>query len=135
VSELFQKWIAGDLPLDRLKALPEDYLEIKEEDKPTMADTFGSLTDKLAIVTLKMWWNQEILYEIRRLTREEFDAKYGDNNSELYDILKRCCDLNVLRSQLIDEIDERLTKLAAAAGISEKEIEQLRLRAPSYKTY
>lgn len=118
-----------------LGSLPDDYLEIKDEDKPTMADTIGSLADKLAIVNLKMWWNQEILYEIRRLTPEEFDVKYADKPRELYAILKRCCDMNVLRSQLIDELDNRFVELARASGVSQEKIESLRLKAPSHKTY
>ena len=41
-----------------------------------MADTLGSLVDKLTTIDLKMWNNQEMLYEIRRMTFEEYKIKY-----------------------------------------------------------
>ena len=37
-----------------------------------MADTLGSIIDKLCTADLKMWNNQEILYKIRRMTFDEF---------------------------------------------------------------
>jgi hypothetical protein len=120
---------------DDLGNLPDDYLEISEDDRPTMADTIGSLADKLTIVNLKMWWNQEVLYEMRRLTEEEFRNKYEGDIDKIREIIKRCCDMNVLRSQLIDEIDERIARLAAAAGVSPEDISKLRLLAPSHKSY
>ena len=36
-----------------------------------MADTLGSLIDKLTTVDLKMWNNQELIYDIRRMTLQE----------------------------------------------------------------
>ena len=32
-----------------------------------MADTLGNVIDKLVTVDMKMWDNQELLYEIRRM--------------------------------------------------------------------
>ena len=78
-----------------------------------MADTIGSLIDKLCTVDLKMWNNQEILYEIRRLTFKEFQTKYlskEKNQKTFYETIKKCCDLNYQRSQLIDEIDQTFVK-------------------------
>lgn len=120
-----------------LSILPERTLEIEPEDAPSMADTIGSISDKLSVVNLKMFWNQEDLYIIRRMSKDEFIEKYGnaDGQAKLYDILKRCCDLNVLRNQLIDELDERIFNLASATGMSKEKIDSLRLRAPSHKTY
>ena len=72
-----------------------------------MADTLGSLIDKLTTVDLKMWNNQELLYEIRRMSFEEYKAKYFDTEDgaqKLWESLKRACDLNVQRNQLIDEV-------------------------------
>jgi hypothetical protein len=120
---------------DDLLNLPSDYLEILEEDKPAMADTIGSLIDKLGIINLKMFWNQETLYEMRRMTKDEFVSKYGQRLDEVHDILKRCCDMNVLRSQLIEEIDQRVIKVGEKAGLSEEAINELRLSARPYKTY
>jgi hypothetical protein len=120
---------------DLKNKLPEGYLEIEEGDHPAMADTVGSLMDKLSIVNLKMWWNQEVLYEIRRMNEAQFTAKYGENPIQLQKIIKICCDMNVLRNQLIDEIDGRLAKIAKALGLSKEDIAALRLVAPSHKSY
>ena len=122
--------------LEDLKdALPGNYLEIEEGDRPSMADTVGSLMDKLSIVNLKMWWNQEILYEIRRMSQEQFVEKYEADLGEIHRILKICCDMNVLRSQLIDEIDGRLAEIAKTMGLSKEDVTKLRLVAPSHKSY
>ena len=40
-----------------------------------MSDTFGSLIDKLFTVDMKMWNNQDVLYEIRNMTFEEYKKK------------------------------------------------------------
>lgn len=85
-------------------------------------DTLGSLVDKLCTVDLKMWNNQELLYEIRRMNYEQFKAKYGQNEEglqELWETLKRACDLNVQRNVLIDEIDERVIALVTQARAGE----------------
>lgn len=79
-----------------------------------MADTFGSLIDKLITIDMKMWNNQELLYEIRRMSFEEYKEKYflDDSGAEkLWDSLKKACDLNVQRNQIIDEIDIKIISL------------------------
>jgi len=93
-----------------------------------MSDTLGSLIDKLQIVNLKMWHNQQLLYEIRRMDFDGFKEKYMGNEDgalELWEKLKKCCDLNVQRSDLIDEIDQRfhsiLLALASLLGCTEVE--------------
>lgn len=73
-------------------------------------ETPGSLIDKLITVDLKMWNNQEALYEIRRMTYNEFYQKYN-GNEELYNILKKACDLNVQRNALIYELDKLFENL------------------------
>jgi len=78
-------------------------------------DTIGGLIDKLITVDTKMWNNQELLYEIRRMSFEEFKERYIDDKDGTFDLwntLKKCCDLNVQRSDLIDEIDETIVTLA-----------------------
>jgi hypothetical protein len=78
-----------------------------------MADTLGSLVDKLCTVDLKMWNNQEILYEIRRVSFEEFQEKYlstEEMQRAFYETIKKCCDLNYQRNSLIDEIDQTFVK-------------------------
>ncbi len=37
-----------------------------------MADTLGTLVDKLTTVDLKMWNNQELLYEIRSIIQRSY---------------------------------------------------------------
>lgn len=100
-----------------------------------MADTPGSLMDKLSIVNIKMWWNQEVLYKMRRMSKEEFVAEYCDDILEVHRIVGICCDMNMLRTQLVDEINDRLTELGKAAGLTQAALEKLRLVAPSHKTY
>jgi hypothetical protein len=86
-----------------------------------MADTLGGLVDKLCTIDLKMWNNQELLYEIRRISFEEYKEKYfdcEDGARTLWEILSRACDLNVQRNQLIDEVDEKIIEMfkAMSAG-------------------
>lgn len=75
-------------------------------------ETVGSLVDKLITVSNKMFYNQEFLYEIRRMSLDEFKNIYfnAEKIEELYNKLKLACDLNVQRNDLITEIDETITK-------------------------
>ncbi len=80
-------------------------------------DTLGSLIDKLFTADTKMWTNQEALYEIRRMSFEAFLEKYfgsEDKAKVLYEVLKKACDLNVQRNNLIDEIDQYVVALTGA---------------------
>ena len=84
-----------------------------------MADTLGSLIDKLITVDMKMWNNQELLYEIRRMSFDEYKEKYFTNESgaeNLWVGLKKACDLNVQRNQIIDEIDQKIIDLVKQAN-------------------
>jgi hypothetical protein len=79
-----------------------------------MSDTLGSLVDKLVTVDMKMWHNQEFLYEARRMNFEEFQAKFCSTEEaqlSLYESIKKCCDLNYQRNVLIDEIDKYAAKI------------------------
>jgi len=79
-----------------------------------MADTLGSLMDKLITVDLKMWNNQELLYEIRRMTFEQYKEKYFSSEEGaqlLWDSLKKACDLNMQRNQLIDQVDKKIVEM------------------------
>lgn len=87
-----------------------------------MADTLGSLIDKLCTVDLKMWDNQNVLYEMRRMTFDEFKEKYWQDEQgaeKLWAILKKACDLNVQRNQLIDEVDAKVVEIARDAASGE----------------
>ena len=79
-----------------------------------MADTLGGLVDKLNTIDFKLWNSQEILYEIRRMSFEEYKEKYFDSENGaklIWEILKKTCDLNVQRNALIDEIDEKIVQM------------------------
>lgn len=77
-------------------------------------DTIGSLIDKLNTVDLKLWNKQEKVYQIRKMTFEEFLEKYFKNEEgakEFWEALNSATDLNVQRSQLIYEIDQKIVEL------------------------
>lgn len=102
-----------------------------------MADTLGTLVDKLTTVDLKMWNNQELLYEIRRMSFEEYKAKYFDTEygaNLLWDSLKKACDLNVQRNQLINEIDEKIIEIVNAR-LSGEDLDNGKFLQRSHKTY
>lgn len=82
-----------------------------------MADTVGSLIDKLSTVGFKMFNEQEKLYDIRRLSFEEFRDRYKTEKElkTLYDYFHKACDLNIQRNQYIDEIDQKLIDMLRAA--------------------
>jgi len=100
-------------------------------------ETLGTIIDKLCTVDLKMWHNQEILYEIRRMTIEEFKVKYfeTENGAEkLYETLKKACDLNVQRNHLINEVDAKVIEITKAAAAGE-ELDNGAYLQRSHKTY
>ena len=77
-------------------------------------DTMGGLVDKLFTVDSKVWNNQEFLYKIRRMSFDEFCTEYlhnADSLKNLWDAIKKICDLNIQRSDLIDEIDKTLIEM------------------------
>lgn len=102
-----------------------------------MADTLGGLLDKLITVDMKMWDNQELLYEIRRMTFEEYKIKYftsEEGATKLWDCLKKACDLNVQRNQLIDEIDHKVIEIVKASQSGE-ELDNGTFIQRKHKTY
>lgn len=80
-----------------------------------MSDTPGSLVDKISIINLKLFHNQELLYAIRRMNYDKFLERFkavdSEGIKELYDWLQKMSDLNSQRNMLIDEFD---TMIAAA---------------------
>lgn len=92
-----------------------------------MSDTFGGLIDKLITVDMKMWNNQEFLYEARRMSFEEFQETFtqsDDKQKDLYESIKKCCDLNFQRNQLIDEIDVTLVEILEALAAGETDLKK-----------
>lgn len=87
-----------------------------------MSDTLGGLIDKLITADMKMWNNQDVLYEIRRMSFDEFKQKYWNQESgaeKLWEILKKACDLNIQRNQIIDEIDEKIVEMIVVSNNGE----------------
>ena len=102
-----------------------------------MADTLGTLIDKLTTVDLKMWNNQELIYEIRRMSFEEYKIKYflsEDGAEQLWKLLKKATDLNVQRNQLINEVDEKIIEIINAK-LSGEELDNGKFLQRSHKTY
>lgn len=102
-----------------------------------MADTLGGLIDKLITIDMKMWNNQELIYEIRRMTFEEYKAKYFSSEEgaeSLWKSLQKACDLNMQRNQLIDEIDQKVTEMIEASQSGE-ELDAGKFIQRKHKTY
>lgn len=81
-------------------------------------DTIGGLIDKLVTVDQKLYVNQELLYDIRRMTFDEFHFKFSSTEGmiKLWNALKKTCDLNCQRNALIDEIDTQLVGMIKQGG-------------------
>lgn len=102
-----------------------------------MADTLGSLIDKLTTVDLKMWNNQELIYEIRRMSFEEYKEKYFLNEEGaklLWDRLGKACDLNIQRNQLINEVDTKVIEMIESSINGEK-LDNGKFLQRAHKTY
>lgn len=101
-----------------------------------MADTLGSLVDKLVTVDMKMWTAQESLYEVRRMTFEEFKAKFSSDDGlrKIWEVFKKACDLNVQRSALVNEVDERVVAMIRAA-VAGKNLDDGANIQRAHKTY
>ena len=98
-----------------------------------MAETLGSIVDKLITVDLKMWHNQELLYEIRRMTFEQFEETFCEDSESLqrlFNSLKKACYLNVQRNDLIAELDTFVVGMLA-----DKEINPDKYIKHQHKTY
>lgn len=83
-----------------------------------MSDTIGSIIDKLTTSGQKMFFAQEELYVIRKMTFDEFKQAYGSTDEgleKLYNCFKKSCDLNVQRQQLILEVDKKIVEMIEAS--------------------
>lgn len=82
-----------------------------------MADTIGSLIDKLATVNQKMFLAQEELYVVRKMSFEEFKSAYGteDGMKKLFNAFQKSMDLNVQRQAMILEVDKKVAEVVSAA--------------------
>ena len=83
-----------------------------------MSDTVGSLTDKIATVSQKLFATQDKLFGIRKMSFEEFKETYGSSDEQLkvvYEYFKKAADLNVQRQALILELDKKIIEVISAA--------------------
>lgn len=102
-----------------------------------MSDTVGSLVDKLFTVDTKMWNNQEALHEINRHDFDWFKNRFLKDNAsmlELFTTLKKVCNLNWQRTNLITEIDKKLVNLVEA-GLAGEDLRSPQFVVDSHKTY
>lgn len=100
-------------------------------------DSLGNVIDKLVTVDMKMWHNQELLYEIRRMSFDEYKKKYFEDEKGaelLWESLKKATDLNVQRNQLINEVDEKLLEMFQSFKRGE-DLDNGRFLQRSHKTY
>jgi hypothetical protein len=83
-----------------------------------MADTIGSLIDKICTVNQKMFLAQEDIYIVRKMTFEEFKTTFANNDEKLkklYDIFKKATDLNIQRQAMILELDKKIIEVISVA--------------------
>ena len=102
-----------------------------------MADTLGGLIDKLITIDMKMWNNQEFLYKARKMDFKEFEktfASSSDTKLSLFNSIKKCCDINMQRNQLIDEIDEKIITMFNELK-SGKDLDAGKFLQRKHKTY
>jgi hypothetical protein len=102
-----------------------------------MADSLGNVIDKLVTVDMKMWDNQELLYEIRKMSFSDYKEKYFDDEKgafALWEILKKACDLNVQRNQLINEVDLKVIEIIESC-LKGENLDNGKFIQRSHKTY
>ena len=83
-----------------------------------MADSIGSLIDKLATCNQKMFMAQEDLYIIRKMSFKEFKKQFGSTDKKLkilYDYFHKATNLNIQRQSQILEVDKKIVELILAA--------------------
>ena len=103
---------------------------VENEGKREKMDTLGSLIDKLSIVTTRMWHAQDELYRFRKMTKAEWAKEFGNDPDRVRAILKRACDLNLQRNQLMDAIDKLNVE-----QLEMSEEERKKLYQPKHKLY
>jgi hypothetical protein len=102
-----------------------------------MADTLGSLIDKLATINNKMFMAQEDLYQIRRMSFEEFKTTFGDSDEKLrkvYEYFKKATDLNIQRQAIILEVDKKMIEVIVAA-VKNEDLDNGSFVQDQHKTY
>jgi hypothetical protein len=102
-----------------------------------MADTFGSLVDKLATCNQKMFMAQEDLYQVRKMTFEQFKETFCSSDegiNRIYSYFKKGMDLNLQRQAIILELDKKLVEIVNAA-INGENLDNGSFVQDQHKTY
>ncbi len=101
-----------------------------------MADTIGSLIDKLATVNQKMFLAQEDLYRVRKMTFEQFKAEFSTDEgmNKLYEAFKKGMDLNLQRQAMILEVDKKIVEIIGSA-LSGQSLDNGAFVQDQHKTY
>ena len=101
-----------------------------------MADTIGSLIDKLATINQKMFLAQEELYVVRKMNLEEFKIAFGSNEGleKLHNYFKKSMDLNVQRQAMILEVDKKIVEIVTMA-VKGEDLDNGSLIQDQHKTY
>jgi hypothetical protein len=83
-----------------------------------MADTLGSLVDKLSIVNLKLWHVQDWVHEVEKKSYETNQF----TPSEMVENIRRLAVLNKQRNALMSEIDGLLDQAirTGVVGVEER---------------
>lgn len=102
-----------------------------------MADTLGGVIDKLITIDTKLWLAQDQIYAVRKMTFEEYKEaffKTEDGAEKLWGYIKAGTDLNLQRSQLVDEIDEKIIEMIDAK-MSGENLDEGKFVQRKHKTY
>lgn len=99
---------------EKIKRLEDKGFRVGTLEEFLGMETLGSIIDRLVTVDMKMWYAQEEIYKIVKMEYEEFLERYGIPDSggalELYTSLHKATDLNLQRNELIDEIDDEVSR-------------------------
>ena len=82
----------------------------------TEEKTIGQLVQELIALDIDMWNNQEFVYEIRRMSFDEYKEKYfadEEGAEKMWSFLKKACDLNVSRNDAMDALDTKIAKIVS----------------------
>ena len=108
IDKVISKIMSNDFSVSWVDMLP---LEVLPDNDPCDTDSIGELINKLSSVTIQMWNNQDLLYKIRFMSAKEFENAYKEDMGGLHSLIRRACDLNVQRANIIDAIDKAILTL------------------------
>lgn len=98
--------------------------------------SLGQLVDQISTINNKTFIAQEEIYKIRRMTWDQFQdfVATDDGLRNVYDMIKKSCDLNVQRSYAVTEFDKKLVDLIRG-GIAGSDLDDGCNIQEQHKTY